>query len=90
MTTVAEPEWDAQTRDLVLAHDAVDLCPRCGGPAYLCQDPELQDRWAAAAPVRCHRITAVREAQKGVTEKTNPHVDALIWGSVLKEARRGG
>lgn len=86
---MAEPEWDEQTRELALAYDAVDLCPRCGGPAYLCQDPELQDRWAVELPVRCHRTTALREAQKGVTEQTNPVVEALIWRTVLKEAPGG-
>lgn len=86
---MAEPEWDEQTRDIALAYSAVELCPRCGGPAYLCQDPEFQERWQAPPPIRCHRLTAIRVAQKAVTEETNPAVDALIWGSVLKEARGG-
>lgn len=81
---MVEPEWDTETRDLALAYDAVELCPRCGGPAYLCQDPALAERWGAEKPVRCHRTTALREAQKGVTEATNPVVDALIWRSTLR------
>lgn len=85
---MAEPEWDEQTRELALAYDAVDICPRCGGPAYLCRDPELADQWEATAPVRCHRLTALRLAQRGVTEKTNPVVEALMWGTVLKGERR--
>jgi hypothetical protein len=87
VTTLAEPEWDTATRDLVLALDAVDMCPRCGGPAYLCQDPERQYDWDVSAPVRCHATTAIRERQRGVTEKTNPHVDALIWRAQLKDRR---
>lgn len=89
MTTLAEPEWDEQTRDIALAYADVDLCPSCGGPAYLCQDPELQDQWDAPAPVRCHRTTALRRAQKGFTEKTNPVVEALIWRTVLRGGSRG-
>lgn len=76
---MAEPEWDEATRDLALALDDVRLCPVCGGPAYLCQDPERQFDWRADDPVRCHAQTARLERAKGVTEETNPHVEALIW-----------
>lgn len=69
---------------LAIAHHDVDLCAVCGGPAYLCQDPELQDSWEVSPPVRCHRTTAIRERQKGMTEQTNPHMAALIWSAVLR------
>lgn len=85
---MAEPEWDDQTRDLALAHTAVNICPRCGGPAYLCQDPALQDSWKVPPPVRCHRTTVLRKQQRAVTEQTNPVTDALIWGTVLDEQAR--
>lgn len=86
MSTMAEPEWDQATRDLALALDAVPMCSRCGGPAYLCQDPERQYDWQAGDPIRCHATTAVRERQKGVTEETNPHVDALVWPISLQQS----
>lgn len=86
---MAEPEWDEQTRELALAYDAVDLCRVCGGPAFLCQDPEMQDQWVGADPVRCHRQTAVLQRQKGVTEKTNPFPQALIFRAVLRGGPRG-
>lgn len=79
MTTLAEPEWDQEMRDLVLALDAVDLCPACGGPAYLCQDPALEFNWTVDKPVRCHAKTALLARQKGVTEETNPQAEALLW-----------
>jgi hypothetical protein len=79
VTTVAEPEWDEATRDLALALDAVPLCPICGGPSYLCQDPQRQDDWQAGDPIRCHAQTARLARAKNVTEETNPHVSALIW-----------
>lgn len=84
---MAEPEWDQETRDLALAYAAVDLCPVCAGPAYLCQDPALQDNWRALPPVRCHRRTALLQAQAQVTEKTNPQMAALMWRTVLVERR---
>jgi len=76
---MAEPEWDEETRSLALALDDVRMCSVCGGPAYLCQDPERQDDWVAEAPVRCHAQTARLQRAKGVTEETNPHVSALSF-----------
>lgn len=76
---MAEPEWDQATRDLVLALDAMDLCPICRGPAYLCQDPARQFDWTAGDPVRCHAQTARLERQKGITDETNPHSSALLF-----------
>ncbi|WP_232676671.1 hypothetical protein [Nocardioides sp. R-C-SC26] len=84
MTRAAEPEWDDATRDLALAHDSVNLCSACGGPAYLCQDPDLEFDWHAPPPTRCHRLTALREAQKGIDSETNPHPDALVWSTRLR------
>lgn len=86
-TTMAEPEWDEDTRTLVLGHAAVDLCPVCGGPAVECQDPENQFAYTVLPPVRCHRKTALVEAQQRVTEKTNPIMSALLWRVALKAAR---
>ncbi len=84
---MAEPEFDEQNRSLMLAFDSVKLCAVCGNPAILCQDPELQDKWKAAPPVRCHRNTALLVAQSKVTEETNPQMHALIWRAVLDEER---
>lgn len=83
---MAEPEWDDESRALAIAYNDVDLCPSCGGPAYLCQDPELQEQWKAEPPVRCHRTTAILRAQKSMTEETNPQLGALLWRAVLDEA----
>lgn len=84
---MAEPEWDEETRTLAQAYEQVDLCPLCGGPAYLCQDPDLQDRWRAKAPVRCHKQTAVLRDQAKVSEQTNPQMNALLWGAELVDER---
>jgi hypothetical protein len=82
---MAEPEWDEETRSLALALDDVDLCPVCSGPAYLCQDPANEFSFHVPPPVRCHRQTALLEAQKQVTEQTNPNMAALMWRTVLTE-----
>ena len=80
MTTMAEPEWDADTRDLVLAFEVdLDLCPLCGQPTEICQNPDRQFDWEAGPPIRCHATTARREAQAKVSDETNPHADALLW-----------
>lgn len=76
---MAEPEWDEDTRNLALAFDQVALCPKCGGPRELCHDPEHQFDWETPPPIRCHRFTALLEAQRGVDENTNPLSAALIW-----------
>jgi len=86
---MAEPEWDQATRDLVLAYAQVDLCPICGGPAYLCQDPERQDNWIGKDPIRCHAQTARLARAKNVTEATNPHMAALIWPVELIDPTAG-
>lgn len=85
MTSMAEPEWDDATRELVLALDAMPRCTVCGGPSELCQDPEREFDWVAGKPVRCHATTALLLAQKGVTEETNPAVRALMWPVVLRD-----
>lgn len=86
-TTMAEPEWDEETRLLALALDdytANGECPVCHRPAHICQDESRQFDWTVGAPVRCHATTAVLERQKGVTEETNPQRDALFWPVSLR------
>jgi hypothetical protein len=86
-TTMAEPEWDEQTRDLALAYEQVDLCPACGRPSFICQDPEFQFDWVVLPPTRCHAKTALLAAQAQVTEATNPQVQALLWQVTLNQGR---
>lgn len=85
---MAEPEWDEQTRTLALGYDNVAICPICGGPAYLCQDPANQFAFDVLPPVRCHRKTALVNKQRQVTEQTNPVVEALIWSTRLRAGAR--
>lgn len=80
---MAEPEWDQGTRDLVTAHAHVPQCPVCGGDPALCQDPSRQFDWRVPDPTRCHRTTALREAQTRMRESDNPHTEALLWQVLL-------
>jgi hypothetical protein len=79
ITTMAEPEWDEQTRAMALAYDLAPLCPACGGPAEECQDAEREFDWTTPAPVRCHRKTALLQAQGAINERDNPFPGALLW-----------
>jgi hypothetical protein len=87
MTTTTEPEWDDEGRKTVLALAVYDesLCPLCGQPSHICQDPANQFKWHAPEPVRCHATTALLAKQKGYTEETNPQVQALMFGVRLNE-----
>jgi hypothetical protein len=87
---MAEPEWDEATRELVLGLDAVDLCPSCGGPSYLCQDAAREFDWKVSKPVRCHRSTALKQAQRRISEETNPIPEALLWQAVLSDRSVNG
>lgn len=87
-TTMAEPEWDEDTRNLALALDRAPLCPACGGAAELCQDPATEFAWEVPQPVRCHRTTALHRVQRGYTEETNPFPEALLWRVVLRDGAR--
>jgi hypothetical protein len=87
-TTLAEPEWDEETRSLVLAYDAVDMCQKCGRPASICQAAEHQFDWVADDPIRCHATTAVLARQAGFSEETHPQIEALMWPVWLRDAKR--
>lgn len=93
MTTMAEPEWDEQTRALVLGLAAYEagLCPLCHRPVSVCQAAENQDRFVAPDPVRCHASTALLAKQAGYSEDRNPQMRALLFHTQLigKEDGRG-
>ena len=90
MTVTVEPEWDEQSRQTAIALAHVDLCPLCGRPSDVCQDPNRQDDWLAGPPIRCHAYTALLQAQARVTEDTNPQSAALIWTTELREGATNG
>lgn len=89
MTTMAEPEWDTESRVAALGLLRMDRCSVCGGPAELCQDPNRQEDWLAGDPVRCHATTVRLQKQRGFSEDTNPQLAALTW-PVYLTSRQGG
>lgn len=78
-----EPEWDDTEREAMLGLQRYrdrERCPRCGGPAWICQASEAEHEWRAAVPVRCHITTAIQRAQKAYRDLPHqPHEDALVW-----------
>jgi len=89
---MVEPEWDEQSRALVLGETeyASRLCPRCGRPMSVCQAPENEFAFYAPDPVRCHATTALLAKQKGYSEEKNPGVQALLWSTVLRDEENPG
>lgn len=91
MTTMREPEWDDDTRALVLGLAGYEdsLCPLCKRPAHICQDSARQFDWITPPPTRCHATTASMAQQAKFKEETNPQVGALLFEVALREDRRG-
>jgi hypothetical protein len=84
-----EVEWDEveQTWMLALQYYRDGLCPACGRPVDVCQNPDNEMKWTSPPPVRCHATTAVRERQDAQTSgKVKPrHADALLYRAELKD-----
>jgi hypothetical protein len=73
-----EPVWDEQSRAEMIAMAVWEAqqCPLCGGPRAECQSAEADDAYDAV-PVRCHKSTAVGQAQRRYEDSPQPH--ALLW-----------
>lgn len=74
---------------LALQHYRDGLCPLCGMPSDICQNPANELKVRASDPVRCHFTTAAsvrREVhtggKNGKAKPNQPH--ALIFGAELK------
>lgn len=78
-TTVTEPEWDDEQRDMMLSLAAWEesRCSLCGGPVEDCQSPEAERRFEGTPPVRCHRTDAIIRYQEKAGEY--PRSRALLW-----------
>jgi hypothetical protein len=78
-TTLAEPEWDEQTRAeaMALAVYQSTLCPVCGGPTAECQDPGTEDVWLPDLPIRCNKRVAYNQAEKPYSD--DPNASALAY-----------
>lgn len=64
------------------------LCPLCGWPKDICQDPANEFAFTAQN-TRCHITTTLRVAQKAATDGANgylpmPFPDAVLWSAVPK------
>lgn len=83
-----EVEWDETERAWMLALNEwreKHLCPLCGWPKEICQDPTNEGQFVAEG-YRCHVTTAIRRAQDalrnpGVGADAMPHQDAVTWSA---------
>jgi hypothetical protein len=92
MTTRAELEWDDDTRALALGLAAFEdtLCPACGRPTSVCQNPDNDGRFAVRDPIRCHVTTALSMRVDADKDKKQLAPDALLYNVELIGASRGG
>jgi hypothetical protein len=81
------PEFDDLDRAYILALDLyeVSLCDGCGHPLEETTKPENSEAYVAKAPVRCHRCTAMIQAQEAYEDR--PQVEALRWPIDFDPAR---
>ena len=90
MSSRPEIEWDdtEQTWMLALQFYRDGLCPACGRPVSVCQDPANEGKFVSPPPVRCHATTALSERQEAQTGgKVKPrHPNALLYSAELKES----
>lgn len=75
----SEPEWDEETRAVVLAYEMWEreLCTGCGHPYASTTDPENEGRYRVKAPIRCHACTAREIAAEAFAEV--PQSSALLF-----------
>jgi hypothetical protein len=56
-----------------------EICPACGYPKSVCQDPGTENAVHVLAPTRCHVTTALREAQEAYRHSPGARPDGLLW-----------
>lgn len=87
-----EPEWDETERAWMLALSEwreKHLCPLCGWPKSICQDPRNEGRFIAEG-TRCYVTTAMRHAQEAARNpgdgvQASAHQDAVAWSAKPRE-----
>lgn len=83
-----EVEWDDTEREWMLALESWEndeLCPLCGWPKDVCQDPQTENLVQVPLPTRCHITTAIKRKQEArAAGGGGKHDDALVWGAQLK------
>ncbi len=91
MRSTVEVEWDDDTRALALGLAAYEdtLCPACGRPESVCQNPDNDGRFAVRDPIRCHVTTALSMRRDADAEKQQLAPDALLYEVELIGASDG-
>lgn len=64
-----------------------DVCPSCGWPKAICQDPRLSVGGVTIpAPTRCHITTAMAAAQTAYEKAPGANPHGLLWRAEVKGA----
>lgn len=84
-----ETEWDETEQAWMLAlQDYRDsLCPLCGWPTTICQEPLNAHNFRAKLPTRCYVTTVIDIAQteeRAAYGKEPPQARARLWGAELQ------
>ena len=82
-TRVPGDAWSPRDWALAQAAKRLDrmMCKVCGTPLWLAYDPDLEMRWRAGLPYRCHPCTAVERRSEEYRESPQP--GALRFGVEL-------
>ncbi len=82
-----EVEWDETEQEWMRALAAwrdEHICPSCGWPKAICQDPMAEWYVEVPDPTRCHVTTALRRAQNAYSDRKGSNPDGLLWGARIK------
>lgn len=90
VSSVAESEWDETEQAWMLALQEYrdSLCPLCGWPTSVCQNPEYTNLLRAKLPTRCMVTTVIDIAQteeRAAYGKEPPQARARLWGAELQD-----
>lgn len=86
MSSRPEPEWDDVEVGWMLAlqHWRESICPSCGWPKAICQDPTTEFRLNVPLPTRCHVTTAVDRAQESYSSLPGARLGGLLWRAEIR------
>lgn len=61
------------------------ICPMCGWPKEICQDPAAEFNIEVPAPTRCHVTTAMRRTQEDYRAQPGARPDGLLWSAAIRQ-----
>ncbi|GIG27191.1 hypothetical protein Cde04nite_34350 [Cellulomonas denverensis] len=66
------------------------ICPLCGWPREVCQDPALSlGGVEVPPPTRCHITTEMRRQQKAFSDLPGANMEGLLWSARVSTSGAG-